>query len=104
MIFSLRNKHICDGPCKNKPDYTGVLVPCSAIRLNLSLSAYSPQIPGLHRIQRGKHAVVRKLNCYAGVNYSERAEKCYSKKKKRRLQKCSLWRAGAELCDYNAKS
>lgn len=83
MIFSRRNKHICDGPCKNKPDCTGVLVPCSAIGLNLSLSAYSPQIPGLHRIQRGKHAVVRKLNCYAGVNYSERAEKCYSKKKKK---------------------
>lgn len=69
----------------------------------LSLLAYSPQIPGLHKIHRRKHAVVRKLKFIIQVSIIQRGLK-NATLKKRRLQKCSLWCVGAELCDYNSKS
>lgn len=63
--YFLRNKHISDGYCKNKSSYTGIiytilLASISATLVKHLLSAYSPQIPGIHTMQR-KHSVVRKL-------------------------------------------
>lgn len=61
----------------------------------------------MHRIQKSKHVVVRKLKFTVQVAVIQRGLKnarVKKKKKKKRLQKCSLWCVGAELCDYNAKS
>ena len=64
--YFLRNKHVSDRHCKNKPSYTGIiytmlLASSSAILVKQLLSAYSPQILGIHKIQRTKHTVIRKL-------------------------------------------